>query len=81
MWRWCEVIMFPAFGFRWGTELLYIFLIEKILTAKKTNPKADTSEWEKEIDEKVYELYGLTEEEIKMVEESSKKKIISSNKD
>lgn len=45
-----------------------ITLVDHILTTKKANPQADTSEWEKEIDRLVYELYGLTEEEIKIVE-------------
>ena len=45
-----------------------IILVDKILTAKKSNPQADTSVWEAEIDKLVYELYGLTEEEIKVVE-------------
>lgn len=45
-----------------------IELIDKILAALKANPQADTSAWEKEIDKLVYELYGLTEEEIKVVE-------------
>ncbi len=44
-------------------------LVEKILTTKRTNPKADTSALEAEIDQLVYQLYGLTEEEIKIVEE------------
>ena len=35
---------------------------------KQADPKADTSALEKEIDKLVYELYGLTEEEIKVVE-------------
>lgn len=35
---------------------------------KKNDPKADTSALEQEIDEMVYKLYGLTEEEIKIVE-------------
>jgi hypothetical protein len=43
-------------------------IVEKILSAKKQNPKADTREYEKQIDQMVYELYGLTEEEIKIVE-------------
>ncbi|MEQ9308116.1 MAG: TaqI-like C-terminal specificity domain-containing protein [Balneolaceae bacterium] len=42
----------------------------QILSLKKENPKADTSKLEAEIDQMVYELYGLTEEEIKIVEES-----------
>lgn len=43
-------------------------IVEKILSAKKENPKADTLEYERQIDQMVYELYGLTEEEIKIVE-------------
>jgi hypothetical protein len=43
-------------------------LVDKILTLKKENPSADTSALEKEIDQLVYELYGLTDEEIKIVE-------------
>ena len=39
----------------------------KILIAKKSDPKADTTALEKEIDQLVYQLYGLTEEEIKTV--------------
>ncbi|HPL77284.1 MAG TPA: hypothetical protein PK980_08065 [Paludibacteraceae bacterium] len=40
----------------------------KSSTPKKRNPQADTSEWEKEIDQWVYKLYELTEEEIAIVE-------------
>ncbi|WP_440998517.1 type IIG restriction enzyme/methyltransferase [Fodinibius sp. SL11] len=42
--------------------------VDQILTAKKNN--ADTSELDEEIDQLVYELYGLTDEEIAIVEES-----------
>jgi len=45
-------------------------LVDRILTTKKTNPQADTTGLEAEIDQMVYELYGLTEEEIQIVEES-----------
>lgn len=45
-----------------------IALVNKILAAKKANPQADTSAWERDIDGLVYELYGLTKEEIKVVE-------------
>ncbi|MGZ5486546.1 MAG: TaqI-like C-terminal specificity domain-containing protein [Nitrososphaeraceae archaeon] len=45
-----------------------IALVEKILDAKKTNPNSNTSAFEKEIDQLVYQLYELTEEEIKIVE-------------
>ncbi len=43
-------------------------IVDQILTAKKSNPKADTSELEKEINQIVYELYGLSEEEIRIIE-------------
>ncbi|HOP50115.1 MAG TPA: hypothetical protein PK887_05775, partial [Ignavibacteriales bacterium] len=43
-------------------------LVDKILVAKKQNPQADTSELEREIDNLVYRLYDLTEDEIKLVE-------------
>jgi hypothetical protein len=46
----------------------FIALVDKILQAKKDNPQADISETEKEIDILVYELYGLTEEEIDIIE-------------
>ena len=40
----------------------------KILLTKKSAPKADTIALEKAIDQLVYQLYRLTEEEIKIVE-------------
>lgn len=50
-------------------------LVEKvdyILSIKKTDPSTDTSALEAEIDCLVYELYGLTEEEIRIVEGEKK---------
>ena len=43
-------------------------LADQILSMKKQNPEADTTELEAEIDRLVYELYGLSEEEIGVVE-------------
>ena len=45
-----------------------IAVVDKILDAKKSYPSADTSVLEREIDRLVYELYGLTEGEIKVAE-------------
>ena len=42
--------------------------LDKILAAKRADAAADVSAWEREIDERVYRLYGLTPEEIKIVE-------------
>ena len=44
---------------RWG---------DRILAAKQRDAEADTSALEREIDQLVYALYGLTPDEIKIVE-------------
>jgi adenine-specific DNA-methyltransferase len=48
----------------------FIDKVDQILALKKANPQADTSALEREIDLMVYELYGLTQEEIEIVENS-----------
>lgn len=45
-----------------------ISLVDAILTAKRISSLANTTLIEKRIDQLVYKLYGLTEEEIKVVE-------------
>ena len=47
-------------------------LVDRILVARRANPAADTSAWEREIDDRVYRLYGLTKEEIKIVKGAAK---------
>jgi len=44
--------------------------VKKIMELKKQNPQADTTDLETQIDQLVYALYGLTEDEIKIVEQS-----------
>lgn len=46
-----------------------IALVDKILQAKEKDPKANTQRSEKEIDALVYQLYNLTDEEIKIIED------------
>ncbi|GHS06125.1 type IIG restriction enzyme/methyltransferase [Helicobacter pylori] len=46
-----------------------IVLVDKILKSKEKDPKANTQQLEKEIDALVYQLYNLTDEEIKIIEE------------
>jgi len=46
----------------------FITIVDKILKAKEENAMTDTSQLEKQLDEMVYKLYELTEEEIKIVE-------------
>jgi adenine-specific DNA-methyltransferase len=43
-------------------------LVSKIIETKKQNPTADITALENQIDQLVYQLYDLTEEEIKIVE-------------
>jgi adenine-specific DNA-methyltransferase len=51
-----------------NAETPFIELVDKILEEKQSNPTADTSKLEKEIDILVYDLYGLTKEEIAIIE-------------
>lgn len=50
-------------------QQLFVDLIDKILVVKKANPLVDTSEWEKEIDYLVYNIYDLTQKEIRLIED------------
>jgi hypothetical protein len=43
-----------------------------ILKAKRADGAAETAGLEREIDERVYRLYSLTAEEVKIVEEAEK---------
>jgi hypothetical protein len=49
-------------------QQLFIDLVDKIIAAKKENPKAYSIALEREIDRLVYQLYDLTDEEITIVE-------------
>ena len=46
----------------------FISLVDKILISKEENPQADTSSLENEIDKKVYRLYGLTYDEVLIID-------------
>jgi len=48
-----------------------VILVDQILASKRTDPQTDTTALEREIDWLVYQLYGLTEEEIAVVEGKS----------
>ena len=49
-------------------QLPIITIVDRILAAKKLDPQADTTAEEREIDRLVYDLYGLTPDEIAIVE-------------
>lgn len=48
-----------------------IDLVKHILEIKQDNPSADTTDLEFEIDNLVYKIYGLTEEEIAVIEQGN----------
>ena len=52
------------------TQINITVLVNQILSLKKENPQADTSNLEEDIDELVYKLYELTPEEIEVVKNS-----------
>ena len=45
-----------------------ISLVDSILSTKKAEPQTDTSALENEIDKQVYHLYGLTYDEVLIVD-------------
>ena len=47
-----------------------IDLVDNILSIKKSNANSDTTRLENKIDQIIYKLYELTEEEISIVEKS-----------
>ncbi|MDP3928271.1 MAG: Eco57I restriction-modification methylase domain-containing protein, partial [Bacteroidota bacterium] len=49
-------------------EKPFVKLVSTILSIKKQNPSADTTDLENQIDQLVYQLYDLTQEEIKIIE-------------
>ncbi|MCX6252291.1 MAG: phospholipase D-like domain-containing protein [Bacteroidetes bacterium] len=75
--RYCNKYLMPTIGIyemhtipikKAKDEKPFITLIDQILSAKTANPKADTSQLEKQIDELVYKLYELSDEEIAIIE-------------
>ena len=68
--RWLaqNIVNLPIVEIEGDKKTCIIQLVDNILTAKNTNPKADTSIFESKINQIVYELYGLTEDQIKIIE-------------
>ena len=51
-------------------QISIVKIVDEIITLKKTNPNHDTSSLERQIDSIVYDIYGLTDAEIKIIEQS-----------
>ena len=67
-WKKYKIEMLPIKEPTETEELLLEKIVNQILTAKKSDPKADITTLETEIDQLVYQLYELTPEEIKIIE-------------
>ena len=61
-----ENLPMPVFSSAESNKI--ISYVDNIISAKGKNISSDTSALESEIDHLVYQLYGLTEEEIRIVE-------------
>ncbi len=61
----------PIFKASMEQQQPIIELVDRILEKKRSNPNADTSASEREIDRLVYKLYNLTDEETRVIEGSS----------
>ncbi|MFC2012472.1 Eco57I restriction-modification methylase domain-containing protein, partial [Chloroflexota bacterium] len=68
-----ELANFPLPKNRQSKQLDIAKLAKQILAAKRADSEADSTQLELQIDQMVYELYGLTPEEIAMVEGTFKK--------
>jgi hypothetical protein len=60
--------MLPFYPLSRKDQVPFMKIVDQILTAKKSDPKADTTTLETEIDQLVYQLYELTPEEIQIIE-------------
>ena len=67
-----ELAQFPIVNIPSDKQKPIIKCVNTILSNKQSDPCADTSALEVEIDRMVYEIYGLTEEEIRIVEDCTR---------
>lgn len=65
-----EVDNFPIPLINSDTQLKISELVKKVIETKCTNNFADTSTIEKQIDEFVYQVYELSKDDIKIIEQS-----------
>jgi hypothetical protein len=63
-----ELAEFPLPKNRKTKQTEIAALVDRIIEAKKADASADTSSLERKIDELVYQLYGLSDDEIRIVE-------------
>jgi hypothetical protein len=67
-WKKYKIELLPIKQPSEGQEKEIENLVNEILKSKKSNPQSTTTDLEYKIDQLVYQLYNLTEEEIKIIE-------------
>jgi hypothetical protein len=74
--RWINryVKQFPVPPFSLESQEPIIGLVNEIIVAKDIDVEADTTDLEQQIDQLVYQLYDLTDEEIAIIEESTSRR-------
>lgn len=65
-----EVDNFPIPRLYIGVHLKISELVKEVIETKRINNSTDTSAIEKQIDEFVYQAYGLSKDDIKIIEHS-----------
>lgn len=65
-----EVDNFPIPQLNTNTQTEISKLVHKVIAAKRSNNSTDTSVFEKQIDEVVYQVYELSKDDIKIIEQS-----------
>jgi len=63
------LLQIPIFKANTEQQQSIIVLVNQILSIKRVNPVADTSDLERRIDKLVYHFYNLTDEEVAIIEE------------
>lgn len=69
-WKKYKIELLPIQSPSVQQEQALVRIVDEILALKKQNPQSDTTALEAEIDQHVYALYGLTAEEIGMIEQA-----------
>lgn len=69
-WKKYKIEMFPVAAPKPDQEQALVELVDKVIEVKKGN--GDSTMLEQEIDQKVYELYGLTDQEKMLIEDPEK---------
>jgi hypothetical protein len=69
--QWPVMKTFPIPNGSTGKRKAVERLVDRIIATKQRDAEADTIALEREIDQLVYALYGLTPEEIQVIEEST----------